>query len=362
MMNVDDGSEMTPNSVATESYDPYFKEENLAAQTRRFIAASADIPADAHGALVDILVAYETLLRETKQLLRKADKFNLRHKRANEKLKRQYEELKTTQARLQQAERMASLSLIVAGVAHEVNTPIGISITAASHLQDASKQFGAMFHSGQMKKTDLRNYISRTEEITELLTTNLHRAAELITSFKQVSVDQISQKRRVFNLKTTILETLNSLGHLRRNSSRTFDLDCPEVIVMDSFPGALSQVIINLVMNANIHAFGETGDGHIAITADADTDTVTLKVADNGKGISMGNLKHIFDPFFTTRRGQGGSGLGLHLVFNMVTGPLGGSIEVNSTEGSGTCFTLKLPLVANGDRETVTSIHEFQEA
>ncbi|WNV06719.1 HAMP domain-containing sensor histidine kinase [Candidatus Methylospira mobilis] len=362
MMNVDDGSEMTSNNVPAESYDPYFKEENLAAQTRRFIAMSTDIPADAHGALVDILVAYESLLRETKQLLRQADKFNLRHKRANEKLKRQYEELKTTQARLQQAERMASLSLIVAGVAHEVNTPVGISITAASHLQDTSKQFDEMFNAGQMKKTDLRNYISRTKEITELLTTNLQRAAELITSFKQVSVDQTSQKRRVFNLKKTILETLNSLGHLRKSSSRTFDLDCPDAIVMDSFPGALSQVIINLVMNANIHAFDDTGDGHIAITADADTDEVTLKVADNGKGISTGNLKHIFDPFFTTRRGQGGSGLGLHLVFNMVTGPLGGSIEVKSTEGSGTCFTLKLPLVAHDEPEAVTPIHEFQEA
>ena len=361
-MNVDDEPRQAPDSAPTVSYDPYLKEENLAAQTRRFIESARDIPADAHGALVNILVAYEALLHETKLLLRKADKFNLRQKRVNEKLKSQYEELKTTQARLRQAERMASLSMIVAGVAHEVNTPVGVCITAASHLLDSTKQFGQTFHTGQMKKSDLHTYLTRTKEITELLTANLQRAAELVTSFKQVAVDQTSQKRRTFNLRTALHETLNSLGHLVKSTPRTIGLDCPDTIDMDSFPGALSQVIINLLMNAHIHAFEETGAGHIAITADADTDEVTLKVADNGKGIPDETLGHIFEPFFTTRRGQGGSGLGLHLVFNMVTGPLCGSIEVKSTEGQGSCFTLRLPLVAHDDPDSVTPIHEFQKA
>jgi two-component system, NtrC family, sensor kinase len=360
-MNVHNEPGQTQDSTPSENYDPYLKEENLAAETRRFVESSRDIPPDAHSALINILAAYEALLRETKLLLRKADKFNLRHKRVNEKLKSQYEELKTTQARLRQAEHMASLSLIVAGVAHEVNTPVGVCITAASHLLDNTNQFGRMFHAGQMKKSDLHSFLARTTEITGLLTTNLQRAAELVTSFKQVAVDQTSQKRRNFNLRTTLHETLNSVGHLVKSAPQTIDLECADTIAMDSFPGALSQVVINLVMNAHIHAFDETGSGHIAITADADGDEVTLKVADNGRGIPDETLRHIFEPFFTTRRGQGGSGLGLHLVFNMVTRHLCGSIEVNSTEGQGSCFTLKLPLVAHDDTDIATPTHEFQK-
>jgi two-component system NtrC family sensor kinase len=398
-MNVDDEPNRPADHAPMANHDPYSKEKNLAVQMRRYIESARDIPAEANDAFLNILAAYETLLDETGLLTRSADKFNLRQKRLNEKLKKQYEELKTTQARLQQTERMASLSLIVSGVAHEVNTPIGVCITAMSYWSDSINQFDRLYRSGQVKKSDLESYLSRSREVAELFSNNLNRAAELITSFKQVSVDQLSQKRRTFDLRTAIQESLNSLGHLCKNGSQTISLDCPGAITMDSFPGALSQVIINLVMNAHIHAFGKTGNGHISISANAEIDqltghgasiapdhatlalqpapspydaegessvrcatgTVTLKLADNGKGIPQENLKQIFDPFFTTQRGLGGSGLGLHIVYNTVTGPLCGSIEVESTEGRGTCFTLRIPLTAHDDSDSVIPFQESQK-
>lgn len=331
---------------AAASEDLYAEEARAAQETRRFIESASDLPVAAYGALANILAAFERLLRETRQLVRQADQHDRSMRRLNERLREQYDELKATQARLRQAERMASLSLVVAGVAHEVNTPVGICVTATSHLQQNTDKIGRSFQSGQLKKSDLGAYFKQAGDVADLLATNLQRAAELITSFKQVAVDQTSQKRRRFALATVIAETVKSLGHLFKSGRQTLEVECDEAIAMDSFPGALSQTLINLVMNAHIHAFAETDGGRIRIAASAGANDVTLSVSDNGKGIPARDQAKVFEPFFTTRRGQGGSGLGLHLVYNLVTGPLGGSVELTSAEGRGTCFTLHLPIVA----------------
>lgn len=311
--------------------DLYAREEAAARQARSFLEAARDTPEAARGALSEILAAFESLLRETKVLVRQADRRDLHLKQMNVKLKQQFEELNATQTRLRHAERRASLSLLVAGVAHEVNTPVGVCVTATSHLADTNAKMVEGFHAGQVKKSELAAYLKLVGEISSLLEANLQRASELVASFKQVAVDQTSQKRRGFNLKTSIKETLDSMGHIVKHNPQTVVLECPETIAMDSFPGALSQVLINLVMNAHIHAFDESRPGTIRIAAQAAEGEVGIEVTDDGKGIPFEDQGKIFEPFFTTRRGMGGSGLGLHVVYNLVTGPLCGTIEFKST-------------------------------
>ncbi|CAK0753617.1 histidine kinase [uncultured Gammaproteobacteria bacterium] len=264
---------------------------------------------------------------------------------------RAYAELKETQANLVQAEKMASLGLLVAGVAHEINTPVGIAYSCATHLAGRTSQLDEAYETGAMKKSDLKGYVATAVESSRLILANLTRAAELIQSFKQVAVDQASAERRHFDLKTYIEEVVTSLGPRLRVTAHRVTVACPDGLILDSYPGALSQVLTNLVMNALVHAFdaAATGIMHIAVTR-LGTNDIELTFADNGRGISAANLNRIFEPFFTTRRGSGGSGLGLHIVFNLVTQSLGGRISVTSNEGLGTIFTLRLPAEAPAGR------------
>ncbi|WP_376959912.1 ATP-binding protein [Azospirillum sp. A26] len=263
---------------------------------------------------------------------------------------RALDELKATQASLIQAEKMASLGQLVAGVAHEVNTPIGITITGASQLQALIGELSDRHTANALKKSDFQRFLSDGMEMASLILSNSTRAANLVQSFKLVAVDQSSDERRPFLLRDYIDELLRSLHPTyKARTALAIDVACPADLELDGYPGALSQILTNLIMNALVHALDPEQPGRIAIAARLlGPDMVELSVGDDGNGIAPDVLPKIFDPFFTTRRGAGGSGLGLHIVYNLVTGRLHGTIGVESRPGEGTRFTLRFPRVTAG--------------
>lgn len=254
------------------------------------------------------------------------------------------QQLKETQTQLVQSEKMAALGELVAGIAHEINTPIGIAVTAASHFDQKTRDFSGKVTANQLKRSDLDAYTRLSEETARMLLVNLERAAELVQSFKKVAVDQSSEARRAFNLKRYTEEVLISLRPRIKKTPLKVELNCPDNIEINSYPGAYSQIITNLVVNAIMHAYEPDQPGTLSLDFTLDHDDVLFEFSDDGKGIDEGIIGRIFDPFFTTKRGAGGSGLGLHILYNIISGTLGGGIEVFSTVGAGTRFRLRMPI------------------
>lgn len=260
--------------------------------------------------------------------------------------------LQTAQDSLVQSEKMASLGNLVAGIAHEINTPLGIGVTAISYLQDRVQAFQGVFAAGNVKKADLQNVLAAVLESAQLGLQNLHRAADLVRSFKQVAVDQTSEARRQFDLAEVLQEALTSLKPAIKRTRITVQLDVPSCLTLDSYPGALVQVVTNLVMNAINHGFTAEQVGKINLHARVlANDQVEIGVIDDGMGISPENLSKIFEPFFTTKRGQGGTGLGLHIVYNIVASTLRGRIDASSVLGQGARFLITIPLSAEASQE-----------
>jgi len=254
--------------------------------------------------------------------------------------------LEMTRSHLVESEKMASLGGLVAGVAHEINTPVGIAVSAASYLQDRTTAAREKLERGELAREDVRSYLDDAARSARLLLSNANRAAQLVKSFKQVAIDQTSDERRQFDLRQYIEETLHSLQPKLNGTRLAVHVDCPDGIRMDSYPGPLAQVFTNLVLNSLQHAFEAGAPGNIRVAAEmAEGDEVVLRYEDDGRGIPPALHHSIFEPFFTTRRASGGSGLGLHLVYNIVTSRLNGSIEVRSRNGGGTMFLLRLPRV-----------------
>lgn len=253
--------------------------------------------------------------------------------------------LRRAQNELLQSEKLASLGALVAGVSHELSTPIGNALMVASSFEQARKQFEEEMKTG-LTRSSLQRFLDNIEEGDLLIERNLERAAELIGSFKQLAVDQTSYQRREFSLKNMSHEITITLQPMLRKVPFVLHEDLCEDIKLDSYPGPLGQVLINLINNAVLHAFPGREQGNITLSCTKVGDMAHLQVKDDGVGIEPHMQKNIFDPFFTTRLGQGGSGLGLHIVYTLVTGLLGGRIDVTSEVGVGTCFTLRLPLVA----------------
>jgi len=251
--------------------------------------------------------------------------------------------LRQAQDELVRNEKMAALGSLVAGIAHELNTPIGNAVMVASTLAGRQREFEAAI-AGGLRRSALQAFLDGTREAAEVLERNLQRAAELIGSFKQIAVDQSSYQRRGFELAEVVQEIAVALRPTLRRGGVTLVDDTPPGLRMDSFPGPLGQVLINLVNNAVVHAFEGGAGGRVLIGAEAlGGDRVGLWVEDDGRGIAPEHLRQIFDPFFTTQLGQGGSGLGLHIVYTLVTGLLGGRISVQSAPGRGTRFHIELP-------------------
>jgi len=255
--------------------------------------------------------------------------------------------LRDTQERLMQNEKMASLGALVAGVAHEINTPIGIGVTAASTLEQLARRIEEKRAAGTLAPADMDELAALGGDAARMILANLQRASELIQSFKQVAVDQASSERRRFGLCEYLNEVLLSLGPKLRRTPHVVAVECQDNIVLDSYPGALAQIVTNLVTNSLLHGYAEGQRGRIGIKAVREGARVRLEYADDGAGIAPEHLPRVFDPFFTTKRGQGGSGLGMHIVYNLVTRMLGGTIDLASRPGEGTRVTVTFP-VAGG--------------
>ncbi len=294
-------------------------------------------------------------MREQRRLVRLSDRQQAQLAALNQELAGRTAEAEEALARLQaaqetlvQAEKLASLGALVGGVAHEINTPVGIALSCASHLADATTRLAGLYRSDDVAVDDFETYLATAADTAGLILANCERAAELIRSFKQVAVDRTSSERRRFDLATTIGETLASLGPRLRQAGHRIVVDCPPGIAVDSYPGALSQVLTNLVLNSVIHGYDEGAAGTLAIAVDQpQPGTIRLVYRDDGKGIPDEHKGRVFDPFFTTRRGSGGSGLGLHIVYNLVTGPLQGAVAVTGEAGGGAVFTLTFAQSAN---------------
>jgi signal transduction histidine kinase len=293
---------------------------------------------------LELRVAERTadLVRDRQQLA----KANESLEKANQNLADALATLSRAHEELGRSERLAALGSLVAGIAHELNTPIGNSLTVASTLAESTRDFATNFSTG-LKKSTVERFIEETLQASDLLTRNIVRSANLVTSFKQVAVDQTSSQRRRFDLAEVIAENIGALSPMISKTAHQVEQAIPKGIKLDSYPGPLGQVLMNLVNNAILHGFEGRDHGMIAIAAQmAGDDAVTLRVSDNGRGIAPEHLHRIFDPFFTTKLGTGGCGLGLSISHNIITSVLGGKVQVESSMAAGTTFTLVLPLVA----------------
>ena len=262
---------------------------------------------------------------------------------ANGELSHALSTLQCAQKELVQSEKMAALGGLVAGVSHELNTPIGNAMTVASSMVDRALEFQGLVTRNELKRSALERFMADSLEGSELVQRSLQRASDLVHSFKQVAVDQASERQRVFQLAEVVREIVITLSPNLKKMPWQLQIDIPDDLVLDSFPGALGQVTINLVMNAAIHAFGDRTEGRIEVRGrQIDQDTVELVFADNGIGMAPETASRIFDPFFTTKLGQGGSGLGLAIVHQMVTQVLQGKVSVESRLGEGSRFVLHL--------------------
>lgn len=266
-------------------------------------------------------------------------------KAVNVRLQKTLDDLRRMQNLLVQSEKLASLGSLVAGVAHELNTPIGTGVTVASTITDKCAELRRLIDQG-IRRSQLDAMLADIEKAATLAQSSLQRAARLVSDFKQVAVDQTSSRRRQFELHDMLREMMVAVRLRHKHAAVRIEVDAPTGIAMDSYPGTLEQVLTNLIDNAVIHGADGRSDVVVTVTAQRQDSHVTVNVADNGNGIPAEHLPKIFDPFFTTCLGRGGSGLGLSIVFSLVSGMLGGQIAVDSTVGQGTRFTLDLPLVA----------------
>ncbi|MFV3128136.1 sensor histidine kinase [Niveispirillum sp. KHB5.9] len=259
-------------------------------------------------------------------------------------------DLRETQSQMILQEKMASLGSMVAGVAHEVNTPVGLAVTGASQLRTETARILALAADGQLRRSTFDEYLSVVDELATLIEKNATRAAELIQSFKEVAVDQSSDARRPYDLRAYVSEVLSSLAPRIRHAGHKVEMAVPDGIEMDGHPGAMAQIVTNLVINSIMHAYpDERRDGTLRLAARMlDDDMVELAYSDDGQGIPRDLWPRIFEPFFTTRRGTGGSGLGLHLLYNIVTVRMGGTVRVAAAPQGGALFTLVFPRISPG--------------
>lgn len=265
------------------------------------------------------------------------------NKNLEEKVQEAVSDLQQAQNKLIESEKLASLNGLVAGVAHEINTPIGLGITSMTHFVTQTKKLRELYEDENMDQEDFEKYMLNADKLAKVTYENLKRAAELVKSFKQISVDQTSEQQRKFNLKDYIDETLLSLHNRIKKTKIKVEVNCSNELNIFSYPGAYSQIITNLIMNSLIHAYDIDSSGIISLSFEVKNSKLEFIYKDDGKGIKEENLNKIFDPFFTTNRTDGGSGLGLNIIYNIVSGQLGGTIECQSQENRGVTFIMQLP-------------------
>ncbi len=264
-------------------------------------------------------------------------------KTSNQELLNTLATLHQYQNQIVETEKMASLGQMVAGVAHEVNTPIGLGVTASTLLQDKLADIQKAYDEKKLTSSQLAKFLAESKENLGIIYRNMERAASLISSFKRVAVDQSNDNRRQFNMLQLINEVLLSLRPNLKKTQHQVVVSCPSELVLDSKPGPINQILINLIMNSLIHAFDNIEQGEINIAVVVAQNNCQLVYTDNGAGVPESIKRRIFDPFVTTKRGEGGSGLGLHLVYNLVTQALNGKIQLESSLGQGIRIQIDFP-------------------
>ncbi|WP_051222071.1 sensor histidine kinase [Neptunomonas japonica] len=274
-------------------------------------------------------------------------------KEAHLKTENALSSLKEAQTNLIHSEKMASLGSLVAGIAHEINTPLGNSLTVATTVSDITRNISKDIESGALTKSALDSFIESITEASTILERNLETAAKQIRNFKNVAVDQTSEKRRKFDLKQVIDEIIYTLNPLIKHTPFDIEVSVPPDISLDSYPGPLGQIITNCFNNTLLHGFEGKSSGLIRIEANLINEKyLSLIISDNGNGMSPAECEKAFDPFFTTKLGYGGSGLGLNLVYNLTTTILGGTVDINSKINMGVTLNFKLPISAPGAHRT----------
>jgi len=294
----------------------------------------------------EILAANKEILNANTQLEEQKEELE----QHTEELTQQKEELqitldrlKETQEQLIQSEKLAALGGLVAGVAHEINTPVGISVTAASNLTEETKIMAEKYKSNKISKADFKEYLSTANQSAKLILSNMERTATMVQSFKQVSVDQSTEQKRLFKLKEYTEDVIRSLYPRLKQKKVNIKLDIDDALEMNSFPGAFSQILTNLLLNSMVHGFPDKETGEICLSSEMTENELELVYSDDGKGIEKNNMEKIFDPFFTTNK-KAGTGLGLHIVYNLVTQKLNGKINCESTQGKGVMFSIRMPV------------------
>lgn len=281
------------------------------------------------------------LITDKKNLVSQLSKANVNQEKIIQKRTR---ELHDSTKLLMQTEKMAALGELVSGVAHEINTPIGNSVTATSLLEEEINQVQKSFQSGQMTKTQFEQFLQDAYENTRIIQSNLEKAALQIRSFKQVATDQSVEDKRDFNVHDYLKEILLSLRPQLKKTAISVNIDCDETLVIESYAGVISQILSNFITNSVRYAFEPAEAGSIDIGFTLESGNARLSYRDNGKGLDRKTLKKLFDPFYTTGRSQGGTGLGMHIVYNLVTQKLEGSIRVASEPGEGLRFEIEFPV------------------
>lgn len=266
----------------------------------------------------------------------------------NRELEQMLETLNNQRQELARSEAKATISTLVASVSHELSTPIGNSLMTAEMMIELLANFQKSVEAGHLKRSNLDEFLKSVQDGSGMLHKNLQRASGLLQNFKQVAADQASEQRRVFDLAGAVQEILSTMAPSLRHKPHRVVLDIAAGIMVDSVPGALGQVVINLVNNAWLHAFEGRDDGILTIRATREGDNIHMTFADNGIGISEANLARLCEPFFSTKIGQGGTGLGMSIVENLVRKALGGKLQLASTPGVGTTFTIDFPARAGG--------------
>jgi ABC-type amino acid transport substrate-binding protein/nitrogen-specific signal transduction histidine kinase len=287
------------------------------------------------------------------QLLNAA--LELRVEQRTMQLSRANDELRLAADQLVQTEKVASLGRLVAGIAHELNTPLGSTLTAATSLRDLVREFGAALTNGGLRRSQADQFVQQCQQACGIIERNAYRASALIDNFKEIAVDQASARRRRFGLAHVVSEVVATHHNAWKATPHRVLVEIPADIELDSFPGPLAQVLSNLLENSLVHAFAGHPGGTVRITAVPAGERVQLSYADDGAGIPAAHRNKVYDPFFTTRMGQGGSGLGLYIVQTLVSGVLGGAIALHSEDGKGTRFELTLPLVAPEPTDSTAS-------
>jgi len=265
-------------------------------------------------------------------------------KESNQELLSTLEKLHEFQGQLVETEKMASLGDMVAGIAHEINTPIGLGVTASSLLADKLSEIKLAFENKTLKSSQLKKFLTDGDENVSIIFRNLERAANLISSFKKVAVDQSNVESRTFNISNLIDEVLLTLSAKIKAANVAILVNCPEDLYINSKPGPINQILINLILNSIYHAFEEVSNGNITITVIILSGQLHINYSDDGIGIDESMKLKIFDPFTTTKRGSGGSGLGMHLVYNLVTQALDGYIVLEDAPEHGVSFDITFPV------------------